>query len=177
MGWLEQFTSHYSRWFLSFFSQQTFVLPYMDFDSLEAVGSRLGTGGFIVMDQSTDIVKAITRLAKFYKDESCGQCTPCREGTGWVWRLLERLCSGNVTIWKNIVFAGLGKRLRGLSKVLSAISDPRWKNGLKCIRGFRRGKKYPYSMEKVLYVKVIFPFCKPANKGEFLFLYFVTTKT
>ncbi|MEI8320904.1 MAG: NADH-quinone oxidoreductase subunit NuoF [Alphaproteobacteria bacterium] len=70
----------------------------MDFEALSAAGSGLGTGGVIVMDQSTDIVKAITRLAKFYKEESCGQCTPCREGTGWVWRLLERMCSGNATV-------------------------------------------------------------------------------
>ncbi len=67
----------------------------MDFEALAAVGSGLGTGGVIVMDQSADVMKAVTRLSKFYKDESCGQCTPCREGTGWAWRILERLCVGN----------------------------------------------------------------------------------
>jgi NADH-quinone oxidoreductase subunit F len=67
----------------------------MDFDSLMAVKSGLGTAAVIVMDQSTDIVKAIARLSKFYKHESCGQCTPCREGTGWMWRVMERLVEGN----------------------------------------------------------------------------------
>ena len=56
--------------------------------------SGLGTAGVIVMDQSTDMVQAITRLAYFYKHESCGQCTPCREGTGWMWRVLTRMCEG-----------------------------------------------------------------------------------
>lgn len=67
----------------------------MDFDSLRDVQSGLGTAAVIVMDKSTDIVKAIARLAEFYKHESCGQCTPCREGTGWMWRVMERLVVGN----------------------------------------------------------------------------------
>ena len=66
----------------------------MDFDSLRGVGSGLGTAAVIVMDKSTDIVKAIARLSYFYKHESCGQCTPCREGTGWMWRILERMVEG-----------------------------------------------------------------------------------
>ena len=66
----------------------------MDFDSLRNVGSGLGTGGLIVMDQSTDIIYAIARLSKFYMHESCGQCTPCREGTGWMWRVMMRLVRG-----------------------------------------------------------------------------------
>jgi len=67
----------------------------MDFDSLRAVQSGLGTAGVIVMDKSTDLIKAIARLAKFYMHESCGQCTPCREGTGWLWRVMERFVTGN----------------------------------------------------------------------------------
>lgn len=67
----------------------------MDFDSLRAVGSGLGTGGIIVMDKSTDIIYAIARLSKFYMHESCGQCTPCREGTGWMWRVMMRLVKGD----------------------------------------------------------------------------------
>ncbi len=67
----------------------------MDFDSLSAVKSGLGTAAVIVMDQSTDLVKAIARIAYFYKHESCGQCTPCREGTGWMWRILEKIATGN----------------------------------------------------------------------------------
>jgi NADH-quinone oxidoreductase subunit F len=66
----------------------------MDFDSLKELKSGLGTAAVIVMDKSTDIVKAIARLAAFYKHESCGQCTPCREGTGWMWRVLERMVRG-----------------------------------------------------------------------------------
>ena len=66
----------------------------MDFDSLKEVQSGLGTAAVIVMDKSTDIVKAIARISHFYKHESCGQCTPCREGTGWMWRVMERLVSG-----------------------------------------------------------------------------------
>ena len=67
----------------------------MDFDSLRAEGSGLGTAGVIVMDQSTDVIKAIARLSKFYMHESCGQCTPCREGTGWMWRMMEKLVKGD----------------------------------------------------------------------------------
>jgi len=67
----------------------------MDFDSLKNVQSGLGTAAVIVMDKSTDIVRAIERLAYFYKHESCGQCTPCREGTGWMWRVLQRMRVGD----------------------------------------------------------------------------------
>ena len=70
----------------------------MDFDSLQAVKSGLGTAAVIVMDKSTDIVKAIARLSKFYKHESCGQCTPCREGLGWVWRVMERMVAGDASV-------------------------------------------------------------------------------
>ncbi len=66
----------------------------MDFDSLGKVKSGLGTAAVIVMDKSTDVVKAIARISYFYKHESCGQCTPCREGTGWMWRVLERMAEG-----------------------------------------------------------------------------------
>jgi NADH-quinone oxidoreductase subunit F len=69
----------------------------MDFDSLREVRSGLGTAAIIVMDKSTDIVKAIARLSKFYMHESCGQCTPCREGTGWLWRMMERMVQGDAT--------------------------------------------------------------------------------
>ena len=66
----------------------------MDFDALREVQSGLGTAAVIVMDQSTDVIRAIARLAYFYKHESCGQCTPCREGTGWMWRVLTRMVDG-----------------------------------------------------------------------------------
>jgi NADH-quinone oxidoreductase subunit F len=67
---------------------------YMDFDTLRNLKSGLGTAAVIVMDKSTDIVRAIARIAYFYKHESCGQCTPCREGTGWMWRVLTRMADG-----------------------------------------------------------------------------------
>ena len=70
----------------------------MDFDSLREVHSGLGTAGLIVMDKSTDIIYAIARLSHFYMHESCGQCTPCREGTGWMWRVMMRLVEGNADI-------------------------------------------------------------------------------
>ncbi|MBT8472022.1 MAG: SLBB domain-containing protein, partial [Marinicaulis sp.] len=69
----------------------------MDFDALRDAKSGLGTAAVIVMDKSTDIVKAIARISYFYKHESCGQCTPCREGTGWMWRVLERMAIGDST--------------------------------------------------------------------------------
>ncbi|MBC6714626.1 MULTISPECIES: NADH-quinone oxidoreductase subunit NuoF [Aurantimonas] len=67
----------------------------MDFDGLREIKTSLGTAAVIVMDKSTDIVKAIARISYFYKHESCGQCTPCREGTGWMWRVMERMATGN----------------------------------------------------------------------------------
>ena len=72
----------------------------MDFDALRAAGTGLGTAGIIVMDKSTDIVRAIARLSYFYKHESCGQCTPCREGTGWMWRMMDRLVRGEAEIYE-----------------------------------------------------------------------------
>ena len=66
----------------------------MDFDTLKGLKSGLGTAAVIVMDKSTDLVRAISRISYFYKHESCGQCTPCREGTGWMWRVMERMADG-----------------------------------------------------------------------------------
>ena len=70
----------------------------MDFDSLAEVKSGLGTAAVIVMDKSTDIVRAVARLSRFYMHESCGQCTPCREGSGWMWRMMERLAAGDAEV-------------------------------------------------------------------------------
>ena len=70
----------------------------MDFDALREVKSGLGTAAVIVMDQSTDVIAAIARLSKFYMHESCGQCTPCREGTGWMWRVMERFVRGEAEV-------------------------------------------------------------------------------
>lgn len=67
----------------------------MDADSLKAAGSSVGTAGMIVMDEDTDLIRVISRIAKFYYHESCGQCTPCREGTGWLWKILKRFETGD----------------------------------------------------------------------------------
>jgi len=66
----------------------------MDFDTLAKLKSGMGTAAIIVMEKSTDIIAAIRRIAYFYKHESCGQCTPCREGCGWIWRVLQRMEKG-----------------------------------------------------------------------------------
>ncbi|MDP7624749.1 MAG: NADH-quinone oxidoreductase subunit NuoF [Rhodospirillales bacterium] len=70
----------------------------MDFDSLKEHGSGLGTAAIMVMDKSTDIIAAIARLSAFYQHESCGQCTPCREGTGWMSRMMARMVAGNANL-------------------------------------------------------------------------------
>jgi NADH-quinone oxidoreductase subunit F len=85
----------------------------MDFDSLKEVRSGLGTAAVIVMDQSTDVIAAIARLSKFYKHESCGQCTPCREGTGWMWRVMERLVEGDATVDEIDTLLDVTKQVEG----------------------------------------------------------------
>ncbi|MDJ0642056.1 MAG: NADH-quinone oxidoreductase subunit NuoF [Erythrobacter sp.] len=85
----------------------------MDFDGLKELGSGLGTAAVIVMDKSTDIVRAISRLSYFYKHESCGQCTPCREGTGWMWRVMERLRTGDAAIEEIDMLHEVTKQVEG----------------------------------------------------------------
>jgi NADH-quinone oxidoreductase subunit F len=85
----------------------------MDFDSLRAAGSGLGTAGVIVMDKSTDIIAAIARLSYFYKHESCGQCTPCREGTGWILRIMKRMVKGDAEIAEIDQLYDLTKEIEG----------------------------------------------------------------
>src|SRR5207244_3505060 len=85
----------------------------MDFDSLAAQRTGLGTAAVIVMDKSTDIVRAIARLSQFYKHESCGQCTPCREGLGWVWRVMERMVKGNASVAEIDMLYDVSKEIEG----------------------------------------------------------------
>lgn len=85
----------------------------MDFDSLREVRSGLGTAGLIVMDQSTDVVYAIARLSHFYMHESCGQCTPCREGTGWLWRVMTRLVKGDAELEEIDTLLDVTKEIEG----------------------------------------------------------------
>jgi NADH-quinone oxidoreductase subunit F len=69
-------------------------IALMDYDSLRDFKTAMGSASVIVIDHSADLVRAVARLSKFYMHESCGQCTPCREGTGWMWRVMERMASG-----------------------------------------------------------------------------------
>jgi len=85
----------------------------MDFDSLIKVKSGLGTAGVVVINKDHDIIKCIARIAKFYKHESCGQCTPCREGCGWMWRMLERMVDGNATFKEIDLLYDVTKQIEG----------------------------------------------------------------
>ena len=69
----------------------------MDFDACVENKTGLGTAGIVVINKDQDIIKCMARIARFYKHESCGQCTPCREGSGWMWRMLERMAKGEAT--------------------------------------------------------------------------------
>ncbi|MEL6585095.1 MAG: NADH-quinone oxidoreductase subunit NuoF [Pseudomonadota bacterium] len=85
----------------------------MDFDYLREQKSGLGTAAVIVMDNSTDVIKAIWRLSKFYKHESCGQCTPCREGTGWMMRVMDRLVKGEAEVEEIDMLLDVTKQVEG----------------------------------------------------------------
>jgi len=85
----------------------------MDFDDLKKEQSGLGTAAVIVMDKSTDIIEAIARLSYFYKHESCGQCTPCREGTTWLWQMMERMRTGDARVEEIDQLHELTKQIEG----------------------------------------------------------------
>ena len=93
----------------------------MDFDALREHKSGLGTAGVIVMDKSTDIIKAIARLSAFYKHESCGQCTPCREGMGWVKRMMDRMVTGDAEVEEIDVLENVTRRIEG--HTICALAD------------------------------------------------------
>ena len=85
----------------------------MDFDSLKNAGSALGTGGIIVINKQTDILSSIARLSEFYHHESCGQCTPCREGTGWIMRMMRKLVDNKCTIEEVDLLQEVTKQIEG----------------------------------------------------------------
>ncbi|MDX2027272.1 MAG: NADH-quinone oxidoreductase subunit NuoF [Alphaproteobacteria bacterium] len=85
----------------------------MDFDSLKDAKSGLGTAGVIVIDKSTDIINAIAKLSRFYMHESCGQCTPCREGTGWICRVMRRMVKGDATVEEIDALLDVTKEIEG----------------------------------------------------------------
>ena len=93
----------------------------MDYDSIANAGSMLGAGSVIVMDDTTCMVKTLTRLAHFYYDESCGQCTPCREGTGWLYRMLQRILDGNGKEEDLDLLLSVGEKITG--NTICALGD------------------------------------------------------
>lgn len=93
----------------------------MDFDSLKGVKSGLGTAGVIVMDRSTDLIRAVERLSHFYMHESCGQCTPCREGVHWLWDMMKRLVDGNLNPDEVDTILDVTKRIEG--HTICALAD------------------------------------------------------
>jgi len=93
----------------------------MDYDSLKDAQSGLGTGAVIVMDKSTDIVSAIARFSQFYKHESCGQCTPCREGTTWMMKMMDRFVEGRGHLREIDMLLELTKQVEG--RTICALGD------------------------------------------------------
>lgn len=93
----------------------------MDYDALQQSGSSLGTAAIMVMDKSTDIIQAIARLSKFYAHESCGQCTPCREGTGWIQRIMDRMVTGDASIEEIDTLYHITKQIEG--QTICALGD------------------------------------------------------
>ena len=93
----------------------------MSFDSIAKAGSMLGSGGVIVMSESRCMVRSLLRLSYFYYEESCGQCTPCREGTGWLWRIVSRIENGQGTEQDLDQLLSLADRIQG--KTICALGD------------------------------------------------------
>ena len=93
----------------------------MDYDSISKAGSMLGAGSVIVMDETTCMVRAAERMARFYYDESCGQCTPCREGTGWLYRVLRRIEHGQGVEADLDLLLNMGSNIEG--RTICALGD------------------------------------------------------
>jgi NADH-quinone oxidoreductase subunit F len=93
----------------------------MDFDSITKAGSMLGSGAVIVMDDTTDMVEALRRISRFYMAESCGQCTPCREGTGWLYRMLTRIVQGQASLEDLERLEHVARRIEG--RTICALGD------------------------------------------------------
>jgi NADH-quinone oxidoreductase subunit F len=93
----------------------------MDYDSLVKAGSLLGSGAVIAMDETTDMVQVLRRIARFYMSESCGQCTPCREGTGWLYRMLTRIVQGQGTPADVSKLTDVARKIEG--RTICALGD------------------------------------------------------
>ena len=112
----------------------------MDYDGIEKAGSMLGAGSVIVIDDSTCMVEALTRLAHFYYDESCGQCTPCREGTGWLYRVLKRIMDGNGKTEDIDLLLGVQEKIMG--NTICALGDAAAMPVESFLRNFREEFEY-----------------------------------
>jgi NADH-quinone oxidoreductase subunit F len=112
----------------------------MDYDSITKAGSMLGAGSVIVMDESTDMVQALDRLSYFYFEESCGQCTPCREGTGWLWRVVRRIASGKGRMEDLDLLTDVSNNISG--RTICALGDAAATPVLSFIKHFRPEFEY-----------------------------------
>jgi NADH-quinone oxidoreductase subunit F len=113
----------------------------MDYDSLAKVGSSsLGAGSVIVMDETTDMVKALARMSYFYSEESCGQCTPCREGTGWLWRVVKRIAEGKGRMEDLDLLTSVSNNISG--RTICALGDAAATPVLSFIKHFRPEFEY-----------------------------------
>jgi NADH-quinone oxidoreductase subunit F len=124
----------------------------MDYDSIEQVGSMLGAGSVIVMDDTTCMVAALTRLAHFYYDESCGQCTPCREGTGWMYRVLKRIMDGQGKMQDLDLLTSVQDKIMG--NTICALGDAAAMPVESFIRHFRDEFEYYIKHGKSMVTKV-----------------------
>ncbi len=112
----------------------------MDYDGLSKAGSSLGAGSMIVMDDTTCMVKALKRLSYFFYEESCGQCTPCREGTGWVYRIIERIVDGKGKMEDLDLLTDLSNNISG--RTICALGDAAATPVLSFIKHFRPEFEY-----------------------------------
>ena len=112
----------------------------MDYDGIDKAGSMLGAGSVIIMDDSTCMVEALTRLAHFYYDESCGQCTPCREGTGWLYRVLKRIMDGKGKADDIDLLLGVQEKIMG--NTICALGDAAAMPVESFLRNFREEFEY-----------------------------------
>jgi NADH-quinone oxidoreductase subunit F len=112
----------------------------MDYDSITKAGSMLGAGSVIVMDETTDMVKALDRLSYFYFEESCGQCTPCREGTGWLWRVVRRIAEGKGRMEDLDLLTDVSTNISG--RTICALGDAAATPVLSFIKHFRPEFEY-----------------------------------
>jgi NADH-quinone oxidoreductase subunit F len=112
----------------------------MDYDSISKAGSMLGAGSVIVMDETTDMVKALDRLSYFYYEESCGQCTPCREGTGWLWRVVRRIAEGKGRMEDLDLLTNVSENISG--RTICALGDAAATPVMTFIKHFRPEFEY-----------------------------------